>query len=401
MVMETAKRNWDTLDFSTLVPQWKFSKSWVKDTYEVEGIPHHLAANWTAPVDFFWYMCDLDDLRIQNAIIPSRYTEETKLYFLQEYDPNKIPVVMVHGLVSSPDAFRHIINDLSPEPWFREHYQVWLYNYPTGTPWLYNAMPFRQIMGEAANFARSKGSDVNLKKMVVLSHSMGGLLTRAAITDPGKKLYDAHFKTPFDQLEVKPETRKLIQEGLLYDPITDHRSPITDPKRVVFMAVPHRGSPMANFRGTAFLSHLIRLPKTLTVGLIDATIHSAKDNLESGLVTRAEDIRPPTAISSLSPKSRGFKALNQLPLPKGITFHSIMGDKGHSDTPDSSDGVVPYWSSHIESVESELIVPSNHSVPERQDTSEEISRILFLHLKKENILRPSDLFEPCLARSTQ
>ncbi|MBG7607677.1 MAG: hypothetical protein IZT59_06595 [Verrucomicrobia bacterium] len=224
--METAKRNWDTLDFSTLVPQWKFSKSWVKDTYEVEGIPHHLAANWTAPVDFFWYMCDLDDLRIQNAIIPSRYTEETKLYFLQEYDPNKIPVVMVHGLVSSPDAFRHIINDLSPEPWFREHYQVWLYNYPTGTPWLYNAMPFRQIMGEAANFARSKGSDVNLKKMVVLSHSMGGLLTRAAITDPGKKLYDAHFKTPFDQLEVKPETRKLIQEGLLYDPITDHRSPI-------------------------------------------------------------------------------------------------------------------------------------------------------------------------------
>ena len=199
---------------------------------------------------------------------------------------------------------------------------------------------------------------------------MGGLLTRTAITDPGKKLYNAHFKTPFDQLGVKPETRKLIEEGLLYEPLTD-------PKRVVFMAVPHRGSPMANFRGTAFLSNLIRLPKTLTVGLVDATIHASRDNLKAGLVTNPEDVRPPTAISSLSPNSRGFKGLNQLPLPKDITFHSIVGDKGHGDTPDSSDGVVPYWSSHIEPVESELIVPSNHSVPDRHDTSNEISRILF------------------------
>ena len=376
-----------TLDFSTSVPLWKFSKRWVKHTCDVEGIPHHLAADWTAPIDFFWYMCELDDLRIQNVLIPKRYTEETKLYFLEPYDPKKIPVVMVHGLVSSPDAYRHIINDLSPEPWFREHYQVWLYNYPTGTPWLYNAMRFRQIMGEAANFARSKGPDGNLKKMVVLSHSMGGLLTRAAITDPGKTLYNAHFKTPFEQLAVKPETRRLIREGLLYEPLTD-------PKRVVFMAVPHRGSPMANFRGTAFLSNLIRLPKTLTVGIVDATIHSARDNLEAGLVTTAEDIRPPTAISSLSPNSRGFKAFNQLPMSNRIAFHSIVGDKGHGDTPHSSDGVVPYWSSHIEPVESELIVPSNHSVPDRHDTSREISRILFLHLKKENMLRPSDFDKP-------
>ncbi len=381
-----------TLDFSTPVPQWKFSKRWVKDTYSVGKIPHDLAADWTAPVDFFWYMCDLDDLRIQNVLIPSRYTEETGLYFLQPYDPKKIPVVMVHGLVSSPDAYRHIINDLSPEPWFRENYQIWLYNYPTGTPWLYNAMRFRQIMGEAGNFARSKGPDENLKKMVILSHSMGGLLTRTAITDPGKKLYNAHFKTPFDQLGVKPATRKLIEEGLLYEPLTD-------PKRVVFMAVPHRGSPMANFRGTAFLSNLIRLPKTLTVGLVDATIHASRDNLKAGLVTNPEDVRPPTAISSLSPNSRGFKGLNQLPLPKDITFHSIVGDKGHGDTPDSSDGVVPYWSSHIEPVDSELIVPSNHSVPDRHDTSNEISRILFLHLKKENMLRPSDVEKPRLARS--
>lgn len=369
------------LDFSTPVPQWHFTKRWVKESHMVGGNPHFLAADWTAPIDFFWYMCDLDDLRIQNVLLPARFTEETGLYFLRPYDPEKIPVVMVHGLVSSPDAFRLILNDLSPQPWFREHYQVWLYNYPTGTPWLYNAMRFRQIMSQAETYARSGGGGTSLEKMVVLSHSMGGLLTRTAITDPGKKLYDAAFETPFDELGVKPETRELIQEGLLYEPLTA-------PSRVVFMAVPHRGSPMATFRGTGLISKLIRLPKSLTVGLLDATLHSMQDNIKADVPL--SEVRPPTAISSLSPNSVGFKGLNQMALPKDIAFHSILGDKGHGDTPESSDGVVPYWSSHIEPVDSELIVPSNHSVPDHPAAAEEVERILFLHLKEENILRPDE-----------
>lgn len=379
------------LDFSTPVPQWKFPKRWVHDTYPVGGIPHNLAADWTAPIDFFWYMCNLDQLRFQNVLIPDRFTEETGLYFLQPYDPDKIPLIMVHGLASSPDAYRDLINNLSPEPWFREHYQVWLYNYPTGTPWLYNAMRFRQMVGEAGNYARSKGPDTNLKKMVILSHSMGGLLTRTAVTDPQLKLYNAFFNKPFHQLKVKPETRELIQEALLYEPLTD-------PKRIVFMAVPQKGSPMANFRGTTLLSSLIRLPKSLTVGLLDATIQVTQEGLASD-PSASDDLRAPTSISTLSPKSRSFRGLNPLPLPKNITFHSIMGDKGHGDTPNSSDGVVPYWSSHIEPVESELIVPSNHSVPFNPEASVEVSRILFLHLKEENMLKPSANEPPRLART--
>jgi pimeloyl-ACP methyl ester carboxylesterase len=380
-----------TLDFSQAVPQWRFAKRWVTENTEIGANGHYLAADWSAPIDFFWYMCELDDLRIQNVLIPERFTEETGLYFLQPYDPKKIPIVMVHGLVSSPDAYRDILNDLSPEPWFREHYQVWLYNYPTGTPWLYNAMRFRQIMGEAGNYVRSKGDDRTLKKMVILSHSMGGLLTRTAVTDPGTKLYEAHFKRPFAQLEpmLNPEARELIREGLLY-------KPLTDPKRVVFMAVPHRGSPMANFRGTAFISNLIRLPKTLTIGLLDATVKSLSDSMEGNVAV--EQVNLPTSISSLSPSSSGFRGMNQLPLPQAITFHSIVGDKGHGDTPKSSDGVVPYWSSHISPVESELVIPSNHSVPNHPQCTAEVRRILFLHLEEEGMLRPDEGGRPRVAR---
>ncbi|MEP2776181.1 MAG: hypothetical protein ABJQ29_03110 [Luteolibacter sp.] len=372
------------LDFSSPTPQWHFPLRWVYEDFSVGGTPHRLAADWTAPIDFFWYMCDLDDLRIQNALLPDRLTQETGLYFLQPYNPNKIPVVMVHGLASSPDAYREILNDLAPEPWFRERYQVWLYNYPTGIPWLYNAMKFRQIMGEAGNYARSRGDDANLKKMVILSHSMGGLLARTAVTDPGTAMYDAHFSKPLDQLDVKPETTTLIREGMLYEPLTDV-------KRMVFMAVPHQGSPMASFRGTRFLSNFIRLPKTLTVGLLDVALNSVNDSIDSA--TAGESVPKPTSISTLNPTSRAFEGLKAMPLPKGITFHSIIGDKGHGDSPHSSDGVVPYWSSHVEPVASELIVPSNHSVPFDPQASAEIRRILLLHLKEEGALS-SPVAEP-------
>jgi hypothetical protein len=90
--------------------------------------------------------------------------------------------------------------------------------------------------------------------------------------------------------------------------------------------------------------------------------------------------------------------LNQLPLPRGIAFHSIIGDKGQGDTPESSDGVVPYWSSHIEPVETELIVPANHAVPNHPDASSEVRRILFLHLEEEGMLRPAESGEPRVAR---
>ena len=122
-----------TLSFSgNDAPAWRFSKRWLQDDIKIGNTSHTLAADWTAPNAFYWKMCDLDDLKIQNVILPGRFSEETGLYFLQPYDPDKIPLVFVHGLVSSPDAFKNMINDLAPHPWFRENYQVWLFNYPTG-----------------------------------------------------------------------------------------------------------------------------------------------------------------------------------------------------------------------------------------------------------------------------
>ena len=350
-------------------PVWHFAKRWRQDEVAVGGTSHTLAADWTAPNAFYWKMCELDDLLIQNVILPDRFSEETGVYFVTPYDPEKIPVVFVHGLVSSPDAFKNMINELSPEPWFRENYQIWLYNYPTGNPWSLSAMNFRDKMREACAFARTKGHDRNLNRMVVVAHSMGGLLTRSSVTAPGNVMYDGVFTKPIGQLKVSARTRGLIEKSLLYQPLTE-------PERVVFLAVPHRGSPMATMRPAAWISKLIRLPKNLTIDLLDRTL------LATGDVLKGDDPtdRLPTSINSLSPSNRSTIALNKLPLPSDITFHSIIGDRGNGNAPDCSDGVVPYWSSHVMPVASEKIVPCNHSVPDNLEAAKELERILKLHL---------------------
>ena len=109
---------------------------------------------------------------------------------------------------------------------------------------------------------------------------------------------------------------------------------------------------------------------------MDATIQGVNDVMKGG------QAKPdmPNSISSLAPTDKSNIALTSMPLPRNITFHSIIGDRGKGDTPASSDGIVPYWSSHVAPVASELIVPSNHGVPDSPEAAGELKRILKLHL---------------------
>jgi hypothetical protein len=67
-------------------------------------------------------------------------------------------------------------------------------------------------------------------------------------------------------------------------------------------------------------------------------------------------------------------------LPITAPYHSIIGDRGRGDSPNSSDGVVPYWSSHLEGARSELIVPGPHGSYALPQTVAELKRILRLEL---------------------
>ena len=96
--------------------------------------------------------------------------------------------------------------------------------------------------------------------------------------------------------------------------------------------------------------------------------------------------RMPNSIDNLAPNNRFVRAINTIPMNPRIPVHVISGDRGKGGNPDKispvmSDGIVPYWSSHIPSAVSEKIVPSDHSAHQHSQAIEEIARILKLHAK--------------------
>jgi hypothetical protein len=121
--------------------------------------------------------------------------------------------------------------------------------------------------------------------------------------------------------------------------------------------------------------------------------------------------RMPNSIDTLSPNDPFVKIINTLPLAKGVPYHSIIGDRGRGDTPNSSDGVVPYWSSHVSGAKSEKIVPSAHSANQTAEGIAEVIRILKEHSQRQGSMktgRPTistrercDWFGPATARLAQ
>jgi len=351
-------------------PEWHFEPPRELGKVKVGARDLDLAADWSAASASFWHMSDLNTLDIRNVFLPEAFHQRTGIYCYAPYDPAKIPVVFVHGLKSSPAAFRKMVNRLTTEPWFRARYQAWYFSYPTGTPWAYNAKIFRDQIHRATDFARAHGSLENWNKMVLVAHSMGGLICHASVSEPDSLLYDAWFKVPFDQLKGSRKSRELVRQTALYQPLSE-------PKRVIFLAVPHRGAPLADWHFTHLLINLIRLPKWLAVDIVDLTVHNVvrmmpNDRAKPGFLS---------SISSLSPNNPTYKALEKMPFRTGIHRHSIIGDRGKGDLPNSSDGFVPYWSSHLAPVDSELIIPCDHCVPDHPATADEVARILRLHLK--------------------
>jgi hypothetical protein len=90
--------------------------------------------------------------------------------------------------------------------------------------------------------------------------------------------------------------------------------------------------------------------------------------------------RIPNSIDTLSPNNRFVKNVSAISITPAIPYHTICGDRGRGNTPKSSDGVVPYWSSHLEGAQRELIVPSSHNAHQNPQAIDEVRRILKLHV---------------------
>jgi len=297
-------------------------------------------------------------------IRPAKYAATARLVILQPYDPNKIPVLMTHGLQDTPATWAPLLNELRSDPEIDKHYQFWVFSYPSGYPFPYSAELLRKELD------RVDKTYPGHKKIVLIGHSMGGMVSRLMVTDSGMTFWDAYFGKPPDQVPMNSKDKQFVESLLIFR----HRP---DVSRVIFCSTPHRGAGLAtNWVGRIGIA-LTKLPTNMISLGVSATKY---------VVTPGDSARKPhfpTSIDTLSPKNPFVRTMNTLPIADHIPYNSIIGDRGRGDTPNSSDGVVPYWSSHLDGAQSEKIVPSEHGSHQNKQGIEEVDRILRLNLHNE------------------
>jgi len=341
-----------------------------RNSLTVKGLKVPLAGDFTATSALSLNGTNDMLMGIRGLLNPGRQLKYAKVYLLEPFDPERIPVVMVHGLGSSPLIWRQMVADLSRHEKIRENYQFWMAYYPSGLS-LPNSMAFlRERLAGLRKLNDPQGKSRASKRMVLIGHSMGAVINRANTMEIEDNLWDRITDRPFSDLPVDAKAKDQLRRLIFWEPIAGV-------DRGIYIAGPHRGATMAD----SSLGHLgIRLIK-LPVNLLRTQANLIGQL--AGYLTGTEDLRRYTnSISSLSPSFPLYPALEKsLPAP-GYKYHSIIGDRGRGDTPDSSDGVVGYWSSHLSEAQSELIVPASHQDAfEILPAREEVRRILIENLQ--------------------
>ncbi len=208
-----------------------------------------LAADFDASVAMLIAREHPERLGFSRTMNPDAYADTTRLFRLQHFDPAKTPVIFVHGLQDTPAGWAPMINALRDDPSIREHYQFWVFSYPSGYPYPYSAALFRR------NLDGIERAFPNHKRIVLIGHSMGGLICRLMVTDSGDKIWRSFFATAPARTPLNRETRHILEEALVFR----HRSEV---ERVVFIRrlIAAASSPRAGSAGSALLLSTNRSP---------------------------------------------------------------------------------------------------------------------------------------------
>jgi pimeloyl-ACP methyl ester carboxylesterase len=91
------------------------------------------------------------------------------VYFLEPYDPKKVPVLFVHGALGYPGNFASLISRLD-----RNRFQPWVAYYPT-------AMPLAAVATFLDRWLQYLYVQYHYPHLAVVAHSMGGLVARAFV----------------------------------------------------------------------------------------------------------------------------------------------------------------------------------------------------------------------------
>jgi hypothetical protein len=302
---------------------------------------------------------------------PARLDKLAGLFFLEPYQPGKIPVVFIHGLWSDFHTWDETLNELRMNPIVRERYQFAVYLYPTGSPFALNAMKLRRTLNDMRMLVPTH--DPAMDDMVLVGHSMGGILARMQISASNNILWENVSTRPIETLQADPLTYSTLKDALFFDPNPSIR-------RVVFVGTPQKGSNIGGSYLRRVVSGLVRQP-----GELQAAIKKLSDD-NPGAFQPAFLGGLPTSIDNLATDNPTLKAINRMPLSPETRLHSIVGHGKWLPLFQPGDGVVPTSSARLAGVDSELFVNDWHTHVHRDLRSiREIERILHQHLDQVDV----------------
>jgi hypothetical protein len=301
----------------------------------------------------------LDDLTFTGFINPEAVEARMGIFSVTAIDRSKTPILMIHGLNSDPLIWRYMTNTILTTPELNQRYQILHAFYASGIPPFYNAMRLRRELNHYVEYYQV---DTYQEPLVVIGHSMGGIIGNTMVSDSAYALWDAAFKLRPEN--INSQLSQEIEEVFVFQPTFDFN-------QVFFIDTPHRGSDTAlSFIGFVS-SSLVTLPQNV-VALFSGFVE------EVGIDNLTERIQPflathtANSIQVLRPDHPLTQTLSDLPV-KGDVF-SIIGSNGDLQCESEfqcmriTDGVVNYTSALHPQSKVQLLVPSRHDSYQHPDT---------------------------------
>ncbi len=348
------------------------------ETVDIAGQAVPLAADFTTPLAASLVDSGLEKLSEKAFFKGDLADKKRGLFLLEPYRAGKIPVVLVHGLLSSPVTWAMLVNDLRADPVLRDKYQFWTFFYPSSQPIVVSASELRSSLRATRDMLDANHEDLAMDRMVLVGHSMGGLLSRLQAVDSGEAVWREFSHANFDSLKLSATTREMVR-GIFFF------KKIPEVSRVVFLATPHAGSPIGN----TFLGQLGATFASTPSGLRKLCLEVLRDN------PKAFDLEASAtnSVMALRPGSPGLRAIKACGPPR-VPFHTIAGaleeksslislEHWLHDLPPGirTDGVVELESARLAGAVSELVYPAEHTrVHQDNPGVSEVRRILLEHL---------------------
>jgi pimeloyl-ACP methyl ester carboxylesterase len=341
-----------------------------------------LEADLTTPLAKFLDEYPAEKLAYTGFFRADKVRNQAGVKFLEPYQPGKIPVLLVHGLLSSPVTWAPMFNDLQADPVLRERFQFWVYFYPTGDPYLATAADLRRNLDAIRADLDPQRRDPALDQLVLVGHSMGGLVAHLQTVNGGDDFWRLVSDEPLVQVKAEDKVKEQLQDTFYFQPRMDV-------KRVVFLGTPHHGSRLSPSFPARLAKRFIRAPKDLMVEASDLTVENP------ALKYR----QLPDSVDLLAPDAPALEVLAERPRPAGVHYHSVIGVAprctavverwlaGDGNVP--SDGVVPAASAHFDGADSELVIPADHfHVHQHPLAVREVRRILLEHAAASGLPAP-------------